>query len=141
MASQHNNGKDNPLFKIFGGVIHSYTRAQAIEDGTLVDLMKGETLDVCRQHYKHPIACTAAVFDLMTRAVNNGLYMNSYAGILHDMLHMSRIYGAGMKDVSQVDFRTIIQGAGRQRYYDFKLVIGPGDNMEPVITVMLYNES
>lgn len=46
-------------------LIYSYTRAQAIEDGVLVDLT-AIALDVCREHYKYPIACTSAVWRLST---------------------------------------------------------------------------
>ena len=72
-------------------VIHSYTRKQAIEDGFLVDLMQNELGEVCRQHYKHPIVCTLPVFEIMQKAVDNEKYCNDYAGILHDMLYMSRV--------------------------------------------------
>lgn len=37
-------------------------------------------------------------------------------------------------------FRVIIAGAGRQRNFDFKLVVGPGDAGEPVITLSLPHE-
>ena len=62
-----------------------------------------------------------------------------YAGILHDMLSMSKILGRKL-DASTVIFRCIIQGAGRSKYYDFKLQVHPGDHGEPVITIMLPDE-
>ena len=34
----------------------------------------------------------------------------------------------------------IIAGAGRRRNFEFKLVVGPGDQGEPVITIMLPGE-
>lgn len=127
-----------PIAAVFGEVIHRYTRAQAIEDGFLIDLMQDEMTEVCRQHYRHPIACTSAVFDLMTKAVESPRHCNSYAGILHDMLWMSR---SGRKlDASTVLFTVIIAGAGRQRYHQFRLEIGPGDQGEPVITISRPNE-
>lgn len=126
---------------IFGDVIHRYTRAQAIEDGMLIDFTNPEsdTWQVCRQHYKFPIACTSAVFDIMQKAVENHRYCNDYAGILHDMLWMSKVMKRQINE-STVIFRVIIAGAGRQRNYDFKLQVSPGDNGEPVITIMLQNE-
>lgn len=120
-------------------IISTYTRAQAIEDGVLVDLMQDEMTSVCRQHYKFPIACTSAVFAIMQRAVENPRWMNSYAGVLHDMLWMSRTYKRQIDECSVI-FRVIIKGAGRQSNYDFKLVCGPGDAGEPVITIMLPHE-
>ena len=127
------------LTEIYGEPIHTYTRAQAIDDGMLVDLMQDAMTSVCRQHYKFPIACTSAVFDIMQKAVENKKYSNDYAGILHDMLYMSRVYKRQV-NASTVIFRVIIAGAGRQRNFDFKLVVGPGDVGEPVITIMLPNE-
>jgi hypothetical protein len=55
------------------------------------------------------------------------------------MLWMSRSYKRQV-DASTVLFRVIIQGAGRQKYHTFKLIVGPGDQAEPVITIMLPNE-
>lgn len=130
----NNNGHD-----FFGPVIFSYTRAQAIEDGVLVDMMQDKLAEVCRQHYKHPVAVTAAVFDIMQRAVENKRWCNDYAGILHDMLWMSRVHRR-MLDESTALFQVIITGAGRQRVFEFKLNVGPGDQGEPVITIMLPHE-
>lgn len=92
-------------------IISTYTRAQAIEDGVLVDLMQNELEEVCRQHFKYPIACTIAVFEIMRKAVENPRYCNDYAGVLHDMLWMSRTMGRWMDEQTRI-FRVIIQGAG-----------------------------
>lgn len=81
----------------------------------------------------------AAVFAIMQKAVENPRYCNDYAGILHDMLFMSKVMGRKL-DASTVLFRVIIAGAGRSRYHDFKLNVGPGDHAEPVITILLPNE-
>ena len=120
-------------------IIHTYTRAEAIADGVLVDLMQDDMLSVCRQHFKHPIACTSAVFAIMQKAVENPRYCNDYAGILHDMLFMSKAMGRKL-DASTVLFKVIIAGAGRFRYHTFKLNVGPGDHGEPVVTLLLPNE-
>lgn len=127
-----------------GDVIHGCRRAQAIEDGALVDLSGSEAIrkdvaDVCRRHYKHPIACTPAVFDLLAAAVRNERYGNDYAGLVHDMMWMSKCAGRKI-DESVVAFPVIITGAGRRRHYDFKLVVGAGDRGEPVITIMMPDE-
>ena len=136
--------EDSAMQELFGEPISTYTRAQAIEDGALVNLMgffstHDDVASVCRQHYKFPIACTAAVFDIMQKAVENPRYCNDYAGIVHDMLWMSKVMKRQI-DESTVMFRVIIAGAGRQRNYDFKLVVGPGDQGEPVITIMMPDE-
>lgn len=128
---------DNPFADC--AVIHSYTRKQAIEDGFLVDLMQNEMEGVCRQHYKYPIACTLPVFGIMQTAVENSRYCNDYAGILHDMLHMSRVHFRLQGKTVRL-FQVIIKGAGRKSLYTFKLVCHPGDNGEPVMTIMLPEE-
>jgi len=58
---------------------------------------------------------------------------------VHDMLWMSQVMKRQI-DESTVMFRVIIAGAGRQRNYDFKLAVGPGDQGEPVITIMMPDE-
>jgi hypothetical protein len=120
-------------------LISVYTRAQAIEDGVLVDLMQDTMAEVARQHYKHPIACTAAVWDIMQKAVENERYGNDYAGVLHDMLWMSRVYKRQIAE-NIVIFRVKITGAGSRSVYDFKLIVSPGDDAAPVITIMLPEE-
>ncbi|MFQ5684951.1 MAG: DUF6573 family protein [Candidatus Binatia bacterium] len=127
----------NAMTEIFGEVIYSYSRAEAIKDEVLVDLGQDEEMAaVCREHYKYPIACTAAVFSIIERAVNNRKWCNDYAGILHDMLWMSRVFARKVDDHTRI-FRVKITGAGRRSLYDFKIVCGPGDDAEPVLTIML----
>lgn len=120
-------------------VIFSYSRAQAIEDGTLVDLMQDAMTSVCKQHFKFPIACTSAVFAIMQSAVENENYCNDYAGILHDMLWMSKVCGRSLNPSTRI-FTVIIKGAGRKSKFTFKIVCGPGDQAEPVLTIMLPTE-
>ena len=140
--------------EIFGETICAYTRKQAIEDGVLVDIMQDEQMSdiakrhykfpisctyIAKRHYKFPISCTSSVFGIMKKAVENSEYSNDYAGILHDMLWMSKVMKRQI-DESTIIFRVIIAGAGRQRNYDFKLQVGPGDQGEPVITIMMPDE-
>ena len=122
---------------IFGEVICSYTRAQAIEDGVLVDL--NQIIPVNESGYKYPVACTAAVWSIIEKAVNNKEYCNDYAGVVWDLLHMSRNYMVKRWQTGGI-FRVIISGAGRKRTYDFKIECHGGDNAEPVLTIMLPDE-
>lgn len=124
---------------IFGDVIYSYTRAQAIDDGVLADLSEIAP-DVCRQHFKHPVACTAAVWDIIEKAVANKKYCNDFNGIVHDMLYMSKRMAIREVSPSTRLFQMIIKGAGRKSNYTFKIVCGPGDNAEPTMTIMLPEE-
>ncbi|KKM27449.1 hypothetical protein LCGC14_1574610 [marine sediment metagenome] len=124
--------------ELFGDVISRYTREQALEDGVLCDLSLVAP-DVCRQHYKWPIACTSAVWDIVDKAVNNKKHLNDINGVVHDMLWMSKMMKRTI-DRSTVMFRVKICGAGRKSLYDFKLNVGPGDDAKPVITIMLPEE-
>lgn len=127
------------LADFYGAPIHTYTRAQALEDGVLCDLMQDKMAQVAREHYKYPIACTSAVFDIMQKAVENTRHCNDYAGILHDMLWMSRVYKRQVNE-NTVIFRVKIAGAGRKSVFDFKMVCGPSDDGTPCLTIMLTNE-
>jgi len=122
----------------FGDVVFAYTRKQAIEDGVLVDL-NAVAGDVCRQHFKVPIACTAAVWALIDKAVKSPKHCNDVAGVVHDILFMSKTGLARKVDDSTRIFTVIITG-GRKRNHQLKLVCGPGDNAEPVVTIMLPEE-
>lgn len=129
------------LRELFGDPISIYTREDMFSDGSLVDLMSiPETAEVAREHFVHPIACTRAAFAIITKAVENKRHMNDYAGIVHDMLYMSRRLGRKL-DESSVLFSVIIRGAGRKQYYPFILSVGPGDHAEPVITIRCADES
>ena len=119
-------------------LIFSYSRAEAIEDGVLVNLSEVAG-DVCRQHYKVPVACTAAVWAIIERAIKNPRWSNDLNGVVHDILYMSRKASRAV-DGSTVVFTVIITGAGRRRYHQFKLVVGPGDGGEPVATIMMRGE-
>lgn len=122
---------------LFGEVIHSYSRAQAIEDGVLVDLSELAP-DVCAQHFKHPVACTSTVWAIVDKAVKNKKGMNDLNGVIHDMLGMS-LFGRVVDQGTRL-FRVIIKGAGRRSDFVFKIVCGPGDNAEPVMTIMMPEE-
>ncbi len=126
------------LEDIFGEAIDTYTRAQAIEDGTLACMMQGELGEVSRQHYKCPVACSAGVHALIRQAVEHPDHCNDWPGIWHDVLYMSK-HGARSGE-SMVLFKVTITGTGRKRYHNMILTVGPGDNAEPVITVMLQGE-
>jgi hypothetical protein len=128
----------NTLFDSEMPVIFSYSRSEAIEDGVLINLSKNFP-EECKL-YKYPVACTAAVWDIVFRAFNNNRYLNDYAGLVWDILYMSINYVIDRPDPSTAIFQVNILGAGRKKLYTLKAVVGPGDNLEPVVTVMLPNE-
>jgi hypothetical protein len=122
---------------VFGAPIHGYSRAEAIEDGALIDLNEAAP-DVCRQHFKYPIACTCSVWALIQTAINNRNHCNDLNGVVHDILTMARFALKPAQD--RFFFTVIITGTGRQKYHQFKMHVGPGDEGEPVITLSFPGE-
>ena len=116
---------------LFGETIYSYSRAQAIEDGVLVDLTN---VDSIRQHWKHPFACTSAVWAIVEKALTKE--GQDLAGICHDISMMAKLSLRGEREGDQVLFTVIIT----RRKHQLKLNIGPGDTAAPVLTLMLPNE-
>ncbi len=116
---------------VFGETIYSYSRAQAIEDGVLVDLSQVESI---RQSWKHPFACTSAVWALIEEALQKPHY--DLAGICHDVSIMAKLAiqnNAAARNSDEVRFEVIIDG----KKHAMKLHIGPGDTAAPVLTLML----
>lgn len=128
------------MTKFFGPVIHSYSRAQAIEDGVLADLSRLAPV-ICREHFKYPVACTAAVWAIIELALRpNRAHANSLTGVLHDVFFMSKMRFRKVDEATRI-FQVKIVGAGRKALFQFKVVCGPGDTAEPVLTFMLPEES
>lgn len=155
MSKKNENGirvidmsKPEGFFKemedIFGPVaVYTYTRAEAIEDGVLVDL-SAQFPEECGL-FKWPVACTAAVWNIIEQAVNDEETGNSYKGVIWDMMWMAR-FPVKTIDPSTILYDVIITGPwshnpeADEAKHRFKVVAGPGDTPEPVITIMLPDE-
>jgi hypothetical protein len=133
----------------FGPVIHSYTRAQAIEDGVLVDVT--ETAKEAGL-ITIPVALTRAVWEDCVAWNDDDNKRQTYqdeSGRLWDVLYMLNFAikcnrAAGKELLYQL--RRVPRGG---RGHMARLVtlkahigahIGPGDNGELVITIMLPHE-
>lgn len=130
---------DEPAHGGFGEVIHSYTRAQAIEDGVLVDVST-----VAREAgITFPVALTRGAWEQCV-TVPAGVRGQDEAGRLWDVLWMLRcMIVAGRAQGSDCRFRLHVRGDNRERtppQVELRSVCGPGDLGEPVITVMLPEE-
>lgn len=138
-----------------GVVIFKYTRKQAIEDGVLVDLMAdGETKQLCHEAgFTLPIAMTATAFhDTVlagTTETPEGEFVfpsgQSGKGRLWDVLQLLRfaIRAANRKgDTDRAYFKVDVDEHGDGKHTTVKLwcQCGPGDDGEPVLTVMLEGE-
>ncbi len=120
---------------LFGEVIHSYTRAQAIEDGVLIDVS-----DTAKEAgITFPVALTASVWAEFV-VVPEGVDCQDEAGRLWDVMMMTR-YAAKRANGPQMLVEVMVANTnGKPRKVTLKALCGPGDNMEPVITIMQLHE-
>lgn len=117
-------------------IIYAYTRAQAIDDGVLVDVS-----GVAREAgFRFPVAMTATVWGRYVE-VPPGVEAQDEQGRLWDilwMLHVAAKSGAGG---SEIRFSVQVRNDDRPpQRVELKAVCRPGDAGEPVITVMLPGE-
>ena len=132
------NKKD--INELFGKVIYSYTREQAIADSVLIDVseMAKEAGIRC------PVALTSAVWHeyvVPDEALVN--YGQSEKGRLWDVLWMFRCSAVKRtSDIMFFDLYFLINKNGQveQKLVTLKAVCGPGDNGEPVITIIKPDE-
>lgn len=129
---------------LFGEVIFQYTRAQAIADGVLID-----ATELARDAgFCCPLALTAAVWEDCVawddvdseRQIHQDL-----TGRLWDVLflaaHVARFANPGNERVSFEIDRVPRDGRStRAETTVLHMVIGPGDNGEPVITILQPHE-
>ncbi len=129
---------------LFGDVIYSYTRAQAIEDSVLIDA----TEMAKEAGFKWHVAVTAAAWAdcvAWSDADNERQAYQDQSGRLWDVLFMASyaIRTAKNRD-QQLPFdlyRMPRNGrATKSQRLTLKLILGPGDDGEPVITIMLPEE-
>ena len=132
-------------------VIFSYTRAQAIEDGVLVDLTEWAK----ETGFKIPVACTSEVWHrYITPPAGTRELGQSERGRAHDVLWMLFVAIRGQSTprpasngrpahaANDLLFYEVIFLQDPKRHETVKLKghCGPGDHGEPVLTIMLPNE-
>jgi len=127
----------NETAGIFGEVIYSYTRAQAIEDGVLVDV----TEMAKEAGIRHPVAITANAWHTwIVPDKRSEAYGQSWPGRLWDAFMVFRHAAKNTAEDTLYFSVLFIMKARQRRMGTFKAVCGPGDNGEPVITIMLPEE-
>ena len=117
-------------------VIYAYTRAQALEDGVLVDVSEMAK----EAGIKFPVALTSAVYGKYVE-VPHGITGQDEGGRLWDILWIFRC-AAGRCQGDTLRFQLYVRNHNRERLdhrdlVTLKAVCGPGDQGEPVITIML----
>ncbi len=124
----------------FGPVIDAYTRAQAIEDGILVDVS-----ETAREAgFKIPVALSRTVWDRLVALPDGYRGFQDERGRLWDVLWMARHYALRASDRDRVrmcvlvrDIRKDLHDSNRPPRRHFPIVaIGADDDGGPAITVM-----
>lgn len=124
-------------------VIHTYSRAEAIEDGFLIDV----TSVAKEAGFKIPVAVTSALWAEFVALPTEYRGCQDESGRLWDVLWMAR-YAARREQNAETVYpvmrlRRIRPDGEDSRRLDtlrFKALCGPGDQGEPVITLMLEGE-
>lgn len=124
-----------PLFDD-GDLIYSYTRAQALADGELIDV----TTTAQEAGFKVPVALTAALQHRLTPNEYEKAVGQSYEGRLWDVLWLAYVRARRLNgSEARYDVLMAEQAEGRktmvQHTLTLYMTIGPGDAGEPVITL------
>lgn len=119
-------------------VIHAYTRAQALDDGVLVDM----SYLAKEAGFVWPVAVTVGVWAVLEVSQDLRREGQSHIGRAWDMLMVLRLMLRASKDGREVRFAPlfITEPGGAPKAVELKAASGPGDEGEPVITIMLPNE-
>lgn len=124
-------------------LISVYTRAQAIADGVLVDLMQGEMVSLVREAgFRIPVAMTASAFHETIAPIGGELPEGQdLKGRLWDVLSVLRfaIKNCAPGD-DRVEFQVSVWNGTRSDLHRLWALVGPGDTAEPVLTIMLEGE-
>ena len=139
-----NTSNEQSAESFFGKVISTYTRAQAIEDGVLIDpgSMAKEA------GFKWPVALTADAWADCVAWTEDDSQQQVYqdqSGRLWDLVFMAShairtSKGSGDRLLFQL-YRVPRDGHSTEAVLiTLKLIVGPGDAGEPVVTILLSNE-
>lgn len=119
-------------------VIYSYTRSQALGDGVLVDA----TQTAMEAGFRYPTAITADLHARITPNEREKALGQSYEGWLWDVVFLASFAArqAGTQDrcsfeVSLFEAEAAPPHRTHRRTLSLWMVVGPGDQGEPVITI------
>ena len=128
---------------LFGDVIYSYTRTQAIADGVLVDVS-----ETAREAgFRWPVAMTDTAWQdcvAWSEVDNVAQTSQDESGRLWDVVtmavHAIRARAGSDRPLSFQLFRVQRGGGSEAVMTTLKLQVGPGDDGEPVVTILLPSE-
>ena len=124
------------VHEVFGEVIDRYTRAQALEDGYLVDVSKSE--EAAEAGFRCPVAVSRAVWDRYVQ-VPEGVWGQDQKGRLWDILYLFSIAARSPHASDMMYFQLHVRNDNREGtppLVTLKSICGPGDDGEPVITIL-----
>jgi len=113
-------------------LVSSYSQKQAIEDGVLHLIPK----DISRDYFKYPVIISNSLMTVIEAAIESKKYLNDYRGVMHDVLFIAQLAAKKSNGESMLKTKVTITGAGPKSVYDLLIVCGPGNNMQPTITIM-----
>lgn len=116
-------------------LIYSYSRAQAIADGVLIDV----TAQAKETGFKlHTVVSDHLYHGYIVPPAGLEGEGQSIEGRLHDVLWMAFLVVKAGPHSSYVETEVIfLMAPGRQEKVKVIAVVGPGDEEEPVLTIML----
>ena len=118
-------------------LVFSYSRRQAIADGVLFDV----TAMGHEAGFRYPVALTAAAWAECVAWRPGAGAGQCEAGRLWDVLFVARFAARqGKGSTLQFSVRVVLDGHRAASEVWLKMVVGPGDAMEPVITIMTPDE-
>ena len=120
-------------------IIYTYTRAQALADGVLVDVTQAAS----KAGFRYPTAITADLHVRLTPNEREKSMGQSYAGRLWDVLFLAALAGQRVRFTNLASFQVSLFEVEEEslhitycgNHITLWIVIGPGDNEDPVITV------
>lgn len=116
-------------------IVYGYSRRQALVDGLLVDITKlAHEMGIVRS-----VAVTRAVHELVGGSDSESEGGQSPDGQLWDILWMLRLKALGAQGPMILFDVTLNTGFGH-RLVRLKAAYSPGDDGEPVLTIMLPDE-
>ena len=118
--------------ELFGELITSYSRAQALADGVLVDVSERAK----RAGIRYPTACTHGVWALIDCLPESTT--DTLAGIVRDVRldEVLRVLLAAIRAARGTTDRVMFAALGANLWAQ----CGPGDTAAPVITIMREGE-
>jgi len=122
-------------------LVYSYTRQQALKDGVLFDV----TPQALHAGFRVPVALTARVWAECVYWPETETAMQDEAGRLWDLLFMAVVAARRTARTdggcrAPFDMVVVPRGGRIPRPTSLVLHIGPGDNAEPVVTIMRPSE-